>query len=109
MRIFIKINQPVRYIWLVDTEEQAKSIMFNFFKRKGKSDKSSNLRMVDLDQNPLKPGDMVEALRYDLGISKVIETEKGLAYESIESGKVVTWHLMVDAATEFQKVKKLEK
>jgi hypothetical protein len=39
----------------------------------------------------------------------VIETEKGLAYESVESGKVVTWHLMVDAATEFQKVKKLEK
>jgi hypothetical protein len=81
--------------------------MFNFFKKKGKSDKSSNLRMVDLDQNPLKPGDMVEALRYDLGTSKVIETEKGLAYESVESGKVVTWHLMVDAATEFQKVKKL--
>jgi len=38
---------------------------------------------------------------------KVIETEKGLAYESIETGKVVTWHLMVDAATELQKVKKI--
>ena len=82
--------------------------MFNFFKKKGKADKSSNLRMVDLDQNPIKPGDMVDALRYDLGKSKVIETEKGLAYESIETGKVVTWHLMVDAATELQKVKKLE-
>jgi len=83
--------------------------MFNFFKRKGKSDKTSNLRMADLDQNPIKAGDVVNALRYDLGISKVIETEKGLAYESIETGKVVTWHLMVDAATELQKVKKLEK
>jgi hypothetical protein len=83
--------------------------MFNFFKKKGKTDKLSNLRMVDLDQNPLKPGDIVDALRYDLGKSKVIETEKGLAYESIETGKVVTWHLMVDAATELQKVKKLEK
>ncbi len=83
--------------------------MFNFFKRKGKSDKSSNLRMADLDQNPIKAGDVVDALRYDLGKSKVIETEKGLAYESIETGKVVTWHLMVDAATELQKVKKLEK
>ncbi len=82
--------------------------MFNFFKKKGKADKSSNLRMVDLDQNPLKPGDIVDALRYDLGKSKVIEMEKGLAYESIETGKVVTWHLMVDAATELQKVKKLE-
>ena len=83
--------------------------MFNFFKRKGKSDKSSDLRMADLDQNPIKAGDVVDALRYDLGRSKVIETEKGLAYESIETGKVVTWHLMVDAATELQKVKKLEK
>ena len=83
--------------------------MFNFFKRKGKSDKTSNLRMADLDQNPIKAGDVVDALRYDLGRSKVIETEKGLAYESIETGKVVTWHLMVDAATELQKVKKLEK
>ena len=82
--------------------------MFNFFKKKGKADKSSNLRKIDLDQNPIKPGDMVDALRYDLGKSKVIETEKGLAYESIETGKVVTWHLMVDAATELQKVKKLE-
>jgi len=83
--------------------------MFNFFKKKSKSDKSSNLRMADLDQNPIKAGDVVDALRYDLGKSKVIETEKGLAYESLETGKIVTWHLMVDAATELQKVKKLEK
>jgi hypothetical protein len=83
--------------------------MFNFFKKKDKPDKSSNLRMADLDQNPIKPGDMVDALRYDLGESRVIETEKGLAYESIETGKVVTWHLMIDAATELQKVKKIEK
>jgi hypothetical protein len=83
--------------------------MFDFFKRKGKSDKLSNLRMADLDQNPLKPGDMVDALRYDLGKSRVIETEKGLAYESMETGKIVTWHLMVDAATELQKVKKIQK
>ena len=65
--------------------------------------------MADLDQNPIKAGDVVDALRYDLGKSKVIETEKGLAYESLETGKIVTWHLMVDAATELQKVKKLEK
>jgi hypothetical protein len=83
--------------------------MFNIFKKKGKSGKSSKLRMADLDQNPLQAGDLVDALRYDLGKSKVIETEKGLAYESIETGKVVTWHLMVDAATELQKVKKLKK
>jgi hypothetical protein len=82
--------------------------MFNFFKKKGKSGKSPNLRMADLDQNPLKAGDLVDALRYDLGKSKVIETEKGLAYESLKTGKIVTWHLMVDAATELQKVKKLK-
>ena len=81
--------------------------MFNFFKKKRKDSENSNLKMVDLDQNPLKIGDTVDALRYDLGKSKVIETEKGLAYESIETGKVVTWHLMVDAATELQKVKKI--
>ena len=81
--------------------------MFNFFKKKDKSGKSSDLKMEDLDQNPLKPGDIVDALRYDLGRSRIIETEKGLAYESLETGKVVTWHLMIDAATELQKVKKI--
>lgn len=64
--------------------------------------------MEDLDQNPLRKGDVVDALRYDLGKSRVIETEKGLAYESMETGKIVSWHLMVDAATELQKVKKLK-
>ena len=81
--------------------------MFNFLKRKEKDNGATNLQMADLDRNPLKPGDVVEALRYDLGKSKVIETEKGLAYESIESGKVVSWHLMVDASTELQKVRKI--
>ncbi len=82
--------------------------MFNFLKRKEKDNGSADLQMVDLNRNPLRPGDTVDALRYDLGRSKVIETEKGLAYESIESGRVVTWHLMVDASTELQKVRKVE-
>lgn len=81
--------------------------MFNFLKRKNKNNGSSNLQMADLDRNPLKPGDTVDALRYDLGRSEVIETDKGLAYKSIESGKVVSWHLMVDASTELQKVRKV--
>lgn len=83
--------------------------MFNFFRKRAKTGKSSDLKMEDLDRIPLKPGDIVDALRYDLGRSRVIETEKGLAYESMETGKVVTWHLMVDAATELQKVRKIEK
>ncbi len=81
--------------------------MFDFFKKKAKGNGTTNLQMVDLDRNPLKAGDVVEALRYNLGRSRIIETEKGLAYESIETGKVVTWHLMVDASTEFQKVRKV--
>lgn len=81
--------------------------MFDFLKRREKNNGTSSLQMADLDRNPLSPGDVVDALRYDLGRSKVIETEKGLAYESIETGKVVTWHLMVDAATELQKVRKV--
>jgi hypothetical protein len=82
--------------------------MFDFFKRKSRNNGTSNPQMADLDRNPLKPGDMVDALRYDLGKSKVIQTEKGLAYESLKTGKIVTWHLMVDAATELQKVRKIE-
>ncbi len=82
--------------------------MFDFFKRKRRNNGTSNPQLADLDKNPIKPGDVVDALRYDLGKSKVIETEKGLAYESIETGKVVTWHLMIDAATELQKVRKIE-
>ena len=81
--------------------------MFDFLKRKERNNGTTNPQMVDLDKNPLKPGDIVDALRYDLGKSKVIKTEKGLAYESIETGKIVTWHLMVDAATELQKVRKI--
>jgi len=81
--------------------------MFDFLKKKERNNGTSNPQMADLDRNPLKPGDVVDALRYDLGKSKVIETEKGLAYESIETGKIVTWHLMVDAATELQKVRKI--
>jgi hypothetical protein len=84
-----------------------KNKMFDFLKRRERNNGTSSLQMVDLDMNPLKPGDLVDAMRYDLGRSKVIETEKGLAYESMETGKVVTWHLMVDAATEFQKVRKI--
>ena len=82
--------------------------MLNWFRKKDKSNGTSNVRMADLEQNPLKPGDIVDALRYDLGKSKIIETEKGLAYESLESGKIIHWHLMIDAATELQKVRKLD-
>ena len=63
--------------------------------------------LEDLDQRPLAPGDTVESLRYDLGICQVITTARGLTYRSTEDGREVSWHLMVDASTDRQKVRKI--
>ena len=79
--------------------------MLNFFK---KSKKKSQPQLIDLNQNPLKVGDKVESLRYDLGTCEIIEKEGGIFYRSIASGKEVSWLLMIDAANEYQKVKKDE-
>lgn len=78
--------------------------MFNFFKKK-KIEK--RLQIVDLNGEPIAEGDAVKSLRYDLGQCIVIETESGLAYESIESKKIVHWTKMIDATTERQKVYKI--
>ena len=82
--------------------------MFDFFKSKKDKPAKEEPLMVDLDNKPLKEGDIVEVLRYDMGKSKVIMTDKGLTYESLENGKIVSWHYMVDAATTQQKVRKFE-
>lgn len=81
--------------------------MFGLFKKKKK--KKHQPILADLNQEPLQAGDIVEALRYGLGKCRIITDEKGLVYESIENGKQVSWHLMVDAATDLQKVKKLSR
>ncbi len=81
--------------------------MFDFFKKDKQKQKNAPL-LADLDQKPLKEGDLVQSLRYDLGTCRLIKTEEGLFYESLENGKRVSWAYMVDAATELQKVKKLE-
>ncbi len=78
--------------------------MFKFFKKKVKDKRP---QIVDLNGEPVATGDMVKSLRYDLGECLVIETETGLAYESVESKKIVHWTKMIDAATERQKVYKL--
>lgn len=79
-----------------------------FFKKNGQKDKKKALPpLVDLDQNPLQEGDVVEALRYDLGKSKIVVEGEMIYYESLESGERVSWVKMIDAATEFQKVKKV--
>lgn len=63
--------------------------------------------MADLNGVPLSAGDMVESLRYDLGVCLIVEDEKGLVYKSLENNKQVSWVKMVDASTKFQKVKKI--
>ena len=78
--------------------------MFGLFKRK----KTTHAPILaDLNNEPLQEGDIVQSFRYDLGKCRVIVTEKGLAYESMENGKEVGWHLMVDASTDLQKVRKI--
>ena len=79
--------------------------MFKLFKKN--SEDKSELNFADLDGVPLKEGDIVISLRYDLGKCKVIKTEKGFEYESLENGQLVHWLRMVDAATKNQKVRKV--
>jgi hypothetical protein len=76
--------------------------LFSKKSRKGK------LSFLDLDGQPLKEGDKVMSLRYDLGESRIIRTEEGLAYESLATGQRVSYAKMIDAATGYQKVKRLE-
>jgi hypothetical protein len=44
-----------------------------------------------------------------LGECILVEGERGIEYESIESGKRVSYAFMIDAHTENQKVRKIEK
>jgi hypothetical protein len=82
--------------------------MLKWFRKNGSRKSGSKLRMTDLDGNVLKEGDMVESLRYNLGECKLLKTDTGYEYESVSSGEKVSWAKMVDAATENQKVRKIE-
>lgn len=82
--------------------------MFSFFKKKS-GGKKKLPSLTDLNDNPLKEGDIVLSHRYELGECRIINTENGIEYESIASGKRVSWLRMIDAATEKQKVDKIEK
>ncbi|RMG30590.1 MAG: hypothetical protein D6730_02365 [Bacteroidetes bacterium] len=83
--------------------------MFQFFKNNHRQQPPgpSTPKMVDLYGAPLRVGDLVESMRYDLGVCKIVQGKQGLEYESVETGKRVLYVLMVDAATSFQKVKKI--
>ncbi|WP_245706110.1 hypothetical protein [Catalinimonas alkaloidigena] len=63
--------------------------------------------MADINGIPLAEGDFVESLRYDLGKCRLLKTDKGFVYESLENGRQVSWLQMIDASTDQQKVKKL--
>lgn len=76
--------------------------MFGLF---GKKKKKQQLK--DYDGNPIKVGDKVHSLRYELGDSILVEGEKGIEYESIKTGKRVSYVWMIDAHTENQKVRKI--
>lgn len=86
--------------------------MFSFFKKKNrhlepKAVVSKATPMNDLNGVPLQEGDIVDCLRYDLGRCKVILSGNSYVYESLASGRQVSWAKMVDAATSFQKVIKI--
>lgn len=87
--------------------------MLHFLKRvfRSKNDqieKDAAIKLVDLASNPLKDGDRVMSLRYELGECILKITPDGTYYESIESGEKVSYTRMVDASTNCQKVNKLE-
>ncbi len=76
---------------------------FNLFKKKKKSK-----QLQDLNGAPLFTGDKVDCLRYEMGESILLEGENGFEYESIKTGQKVSFAKMIDAATSFQKVRKLD-
>ncbi len=82
--------------------------MFSLFKKKPGENKNLPL-LADLNGNPLGEGDLVLSHRYELGECKIVKTENGIEYESLTSGKRVSWLRMIDAVTENQKVNKIEK
>ena len=87
--------------------------MLQYFKRifktkSGKKGIDASLKLVDLDSNPLEDGDRVLSLRYGLGECILRVGSEGIFYESFETGERVSYTRMVDASTNFQKVRKLK-
>ena len=80
--------------------------MFGLFR--SKKEKQKDLQLTDLDDTPLKEGDLVEALRYELGKSVLKKDNDGYYYESLDNGKKVHFSLMIDAVNGRQKVEKIE-
>ncbi len=82
--------------------------MFSFLKLKKRQENgSNNVRFADMDGQALGEGDRVMAYRYELGESTIIKDGKTYYYQSDKTGEKISWSKMVDAATKFQKVKKI--
>lgn len=81
--------------------------MFGIFKKKDK--KPQPPQLTDLNNNELIAGDVVEALRYDLGTCKIILEGNTYYYQPLDGGKKVSWLKMIDASTDCQKVKKIDR
>lgn len=83
--------------------------MLNWLKKRKRKDakKKGSIPFVDIDGSPLQEGDLVMAQRYELGEAKILKGEQGWEYESLESGKRVSYARMIDAATKHQKVRKV--
>lgn len=77
--------------------------MFGLFKKKPKE-----IILEDFDGNPIKAGDRVESLRYELGECVLEKGENGIEYVSIKTGERVLWIKMIDASTERQKVRLIQ-
>ena len=87
--------------------------MLQLFKRifkakSGKKETEASLKLADLDAKPLQDGDHVLSLRYGLGECILRAGDEGIFYESLETGERVSYTRMVDASTNFQKVRKLD-
>ncbi len=78
--------------------------MASWFNRNPRKKK---LQFFDFEGQPLKEGDTVMSYRYDLGECRIINTEQGMEYKSVAGGQQVSYVKMIDAATGYQKVKKL--
>ena len=78
--------------------------MFSLFRKKTTT--AGELKFADIDGSPLQEGDLVQAMRYELGRCRIVKTNQRLVYESLEDGRQVSWTKMIDAATRNQKVRK---
>jgi hypothetical protein len=80
--------------------------MFGLFKKKKVKDDLPP-QLFDLHNEPLREGDMVKALRYDLGQCKLVLEGLHYYYQSTDSEQKISYTKMVDAITKNQKVEKI--